>query len=113
MRLAVLLAAVALTAACRPAERTPQVSVQAPVQTPVNTPAQISAPERAQETPAACADEIGAPAAARLVERCRMVSPATRPPCNVANPCAMIREHIDWACAKWGPGETRPDECAA
>ncbi len=61
------------------------------------------------ETP--CRSEIGEAAAARLVERCRDVSPSTRPPCNAANPCALIREHITWACDKWGPGETRPRTC--
>ena len=122
MRLARLLpmfAAAALMAACQPAQTPDQA--QAPVTEAPAVPAEpvdeaTPTPQTPVETPvtaAACTDEVGAAAAARLVERCRMVSPATRPPCNVANPCALIREHIDWACAKWGPGETMPSECAA
>jgi hypothetical protein len=61
------------------------------------------------ETP--CRTEIGEAAARRLVERCRDISPSTHPPCNAVNPCALIREHIVWACDKWGPGETRPETC--
>ena len=36
-----------------------------------------------------------AEAAQRLVDRCIAVSPATHPPCNVANPCEMIQGEID------------------
>lgn len=61
------------------------------------------------ETP--CCTEIGEAAARRLVERCWDVSSSTRPPCNAVNPCALIREHIAWACDKWGPGEARPEAC--
>lgn len=130
------LVAAALLTACQPAapnapaadpaaDRTgaPVMPADAP---PQEEPVDEAAPALPAQTPAtqtpvsaplpsgvACRDEIGATASARLVERCRMVSPATRPPCNAANPCAMIREHIDWACAKWGPGETKPAECAA
>ena len=60
-----------------------------------------------------CTDSIGAAAAARLAERCTMVSPATHPPCNVANACALIQDEIDRACGQYGPGETKPAECAA
>lgn len=63
--------------------------------------------------PGSCLAEIGPQASARLVERCIAVSPATRPPCNAANPCAMIQGEIDRACAQYGPGETKPAECAA
>ncbi|HTG39153.1 hypothetical protein [Sphingomonas sp.] len=48
--------------------------------------------------PKSCAAEIGEAAAARLAEQCRMVSPATRPPCNAANSCAMIRDEIARSC---------------
>lgn len=131
MRLARLLpvfAAAALMAACQPAQTPTQTPTQTPEPAPVPSmeapavptaePVDEAAPpaQTPVETPvtaAACTDEVGAAAAARLVERCRMVSPATRPPCNVANACALIREHIDWACAKWAPGETKPPECAA
>ena len=63
--------------------------------------------------PGSCLAEIGEARAKRLVERCIQVSPATRPPCNVANPCAMIQGEIDRSCAMYGPDETKPKECAA
>ena len=63
--------------------------------------------------PGSCLADIGAQASARLVERCIMVSPATRPPCNAVNPCTMIQGEIDRACGQYGTGETKPAECAA
>lgn len=60
-----------------------------------------------------CLSELGAAAAARLVERCIQVSPATRPPCNTQNSCALIQGEIDRSCAMFGPDETRPPECTA
>lgn len=59
-----------------------------------------------------CLAQIGPEASARLVQRCIAVSPATHPPCNAANPCAMIQGEIDRACAMYGPDETRPAQCA-
>lgn len=78
--------------------------------TPVETPAPI-VPEAAP--PGSCRDEIGQEAAQVLADRCRQVSPATRPPCNVANPCAMIQAEIDRACALWDGDGDAPEECAA
>ncbi len=60
-----------------------------------------------------CSDAIGAAAAARLAERCTLVSPASHPPCNPANACALIQDEIDRSCAMYGPGEQKPAECAA
>ena len=60
-----------------------------------------------------CTDSIGAAAATRLAERCTMVSPASHPPCNPANACALIQDEIDRSCAMYGAGEARPAECAA
>lgn len=60
-----------------------------------------------------CIADFGQDVAERLVERCLAVSPATRPPCNVQNPCAMIQGEIDRSCAQYGPGETKPAECSA
>lgn len=60
-----------------------------------------------------CTDSIGAAAATRLAERCTMVSPASHPPCNPANACALIQDEIDRACGQYGPGEAKPAECAA
>jgi glucose/arabinose dehydrogenase len=60
-----------------------------------------------------CRDQIGQAAATALVERCRMVSPATRPPCNAANPCDLIQNEIDRSCALWARDGNPPAECAA
>ncbi|WP_417231829.1 hypothetical protein [Brevundimonas sp.] len=60
-----------------------------------------------------CLSEVGAAAAARLVERCIQVSPATHPPCNVQNSCALIQSEIDRSCALLGPDAPRPPECTA
>lgn len=58
-----------------------------------------------------CRDAIGAAAAARLVDRCIRVSPATRPPCNAANPCALIQGEIDRSCKLWQGDGNPPAEC--
>ena len=63
--------------------------------------------------PGSCLAEIGEARSKRLVERCIAVSPATRPPCNSANPCDMIQGEIDRSCAMYGPDEAKPKECAA
>ena len=47
---------------------------------------------------ASCKGEIGAAKAATLVSRCTEVSPATHPPCNDANPCALIIGEIKRGC---------------
>ncbi len=62
--------------------------------------------------PGSCLAEIGEARSKRLVERCIAVSPATRPPCNSANPCDMIQGEIDRSCAMYGADETKPKECA-
>ena len=59
-----------------------------------------------------CATTLGAAKAAALVKRCIAVSPATHPPCNVANPCEMIQGEIDRSCAMYGPDEAKPAQCA-
>ncbi len=46
-----------------------------------------------------CSAEIGGSAATEKVAVCRNVSPATHPPCNVANSCAMIDDEIARSCA--------------
>ena len=73
----------------------------------------VSKPAEPAGDPGSCLAEIGEARSKRLVERCIQVSPATRPPCNNANPCAMIQGEIDRSCAMYGPDETRPKECAA
>ncbi|WP_298160185.1 hypothetical protein [Brevundimonas sp.] len=90
-------------------EQTPVMPVDAPPQEEAGVPEGelLGAADRT------CTDSIGEAAAARLAERCTMVSPATHPPCNPANACALIQDEIDRACGQYGPGEARPAECAA
>ncbi len=118
--LVALVAVTALAAACQQPAETPAaepVAETAPPEMPVDAPPQeevdpaLAAAPPGQ--PAACLDEIGPAASARLVERCIAVSPATRPPCNAANPCELIQGEIDRACEMYAPGDARPAECGA
>jgi hypothetical protein len=47
---------------------------------------------------ASCTSEVGARQANVYVTQCREVSPATRPPCNAANACALIISEIKRGC---------------
>ncbi len=115
-----LLAVTVMVAACeRPADKTadaPVAEAAAP-QMPADAPPQEEVDPAIAMTPAgapvSCLNDIGAEAAQRLVERCIAVSPATRPPCNVANPCEMIQSEIDRSCEMYAPGEAKPSECGA
>jgi hypothetical protein len=124
MRLTVfaLLAVTALVASCeRPAEAPatePAAAAAAPApEMPADAPPQEEVdPAVALEpvgAPVSCLNDIGQAAAQRLVDRCIAVSPATHPPCNVANPCEMIQGEIDRSCEMYAPGEAKPAECAA
>lgn len=46
-----------------------------------------------------CRETAGAQGAATYVAQCLMVSPATHPPCNMANPCVLIVEEIRRGCS--------------
>jgi hypothetical protein len=117
-----VLAAAAFVAACQqPAETpaaepaaatapAPEMPADAPPQEEVDPTVRATAPAG---EPGSCHAEVGEAASARLVERCIAVSPATRPPCNAANPCAMIQDEIDRACEMYSPGEAKPAECGA
>ena len=60
--------------------------------------------------PVSCADEIGATASDKQVKMCLAVSPATHPPCNAANSCAMIEDEIARSCALFdGRGAPMPE----
>ncbi|MEC3950301.1 hypothetical protein [Sphingobium sp. HWE2-09] len=62
--------------------------------------------DTASTAPLSCAADIGSAAAAKRVAICRNVSPATHPPCNAANSCAMIEDEIARSCALFdGKGE--------
>ena len=45
-----------------------------------------------------CRTEVGARQADIYVKQCREVSPATHPPCNAQNPCALITAEIKRGC---------------
>ena len=61
--------------------------------------------------PGSCLAEMGEARSKRLVERCIAVSPATRPPCNSANPCDMIQGEIDRSCKLWARDGNPPAAC--
>ena len=114
-------------AACQPAAEAPaeaaasagstEVPLQSTAEMPADAPPQEEAivpeGELLGEGDRTCRDTIGEAASARLVARCIAVSPATRPPCNADNVCALIQDEIDRACGQYGPGEAKPAECAA
>lgn len=89
------------------AEQTPVMPEDAPPQEEADAAVVSDGPAKP------CTDDIGEPAAVRLAERCTRVSPASHPPCNPANPCALIQGEIDRSCALYGPNETKPAECSA
>ena len=55
-----------------------------------------------------CRAAIGEAAARTLVDRCLFVSPATHPPCNASNPCALITGEIERGCAMLPSGDAPP-----
>ncbi|TXN69989.1 hypothetical protein FV232_03745 [Methylobacterium sp. WL30] len=57
-----------------------------------------------------CRAAVGARQAERLVERCMSVSPATHPPCNADNACALIESEIARGCGMIDDG-TAPSFC--
>lgn len=67
-----------------------------PVSSPASNAVAESAPAPARRS---CAAELGAAAAQRLVKVCSNASPATHPPCNAANSCALIEDEIARSCA--------------
>lgn len=80
---------------------------------PADAPPQEDAIAPAEASSTSCTLDQGSDAAIALASRCTRVSPASHPPCNPANPCQMIQDEIDRACAMYGPGETKPAECTA
>lgn len=89
-----------------PEDAPPQEEAEAPVE-------EASTEDPTQGATVACSTDIGAAASAKLVQRCIAVSPATHPPCNAQNECALIQGEIDRSCAMYGPNETKPAECSA
>jgi hypothetical protein len=68
------------------------------VRTPDGYDLRKAAAEEINQQAASCSEERGAAAAAALVQQCLQVSPATHPPCNAANSCAMIEGEIHRSC---------------
>jgi len=58
-----------------------------------------------------CAEAIGQKRAELLVKQCTSVSPATRPPCNVANSCELINSEVERGCGLLGDDPNAPDFC--
>lgn len=79
-------------------EPAPERTVRTPAP-PQQTSVAVAPADTTPRGPRSCAFQIGAAAAARRVAVCRNVSPATRPPCNAANSCAMIEDEIARSCA--------------
>lgn len=90
-----------------------QSSAEMPADAPPQEEASVPEGELLGEGDRSCRDTIGEAASARLVERCIAVSPATHPPCNADNICAMIQDEIDRACGQYGANEDKPSECVA
>jgi hypothetical protein len=109
--------AAALLAACTPPAETPAgepgaaTAEQTPVM-PADAPPQEEATAPAEASSTACTLDQGSDGAMDLVRRCVAVSTASHPPCNPENPCQVIQDEIDRACAAYKPGETKPAECA-
>jgi len=61
-------------------------------------PRQRAAAASAADT-AACSKSAGQKTAELLVQQCQQVSPATHPPCNVANACELMIDEIKRGCA--------------
>jgi hypothetical protein len=94
---------------------TPVVNAPAPADAPSPV---ASASASASPIPVAtgivsCDAEAGARAAKVLVQQCLSVSPATHPPCNAQNSCAMIRSEITRACSVIDDGGAPVDGCIA
>jgi hypothetical protein len=47
-----------------------------------------------------CRQSAGDARARELVRQCRQISEATRPPCHVDNPCALMEDEIRRSCTQ-------------
>lgn len=113
----VLLLGLMLTA-CGPATRPAptRASPEAPPATPSAAPPAVQETAGAGTAAAApslisCEAQLGPGPARALANRCRAVSPATHPPCNAANSCALIRDEIARGCSLLGDAAAGTPEC--
>lgn len=117
MRLPILLTVALALVACSPsaeapAEKAPATeaaAAQEPVM-PADAPPQEDAvlPAAAETS---CILDQGSDGAIALAERCVAVSPASHPPCNPENPCKLMTDEIERACAQYPAGQ-KPAQCA-
>ncbi len=99
------------TTVARDTETTAPAAESSPASTPASTraPTKVALTSGPSSKPVAstpissellsCNAEIGEAAAAKRVAMCRDVSPATHPPCNAVNSCAIIEDEIARSCA--------------
>jgi len=65
----------------------------------------------AQAADPSCASQLGRQRAELLARQCRLVSPATRPPCNAANSCALVVGEMERGCAMLEGESYQPAFC--
>jgi hypothetical protein len=58
-----------------------------------------------------CRQSVSDERARQLVQQCMRVSPATHPPCNASNSCALIEDEIRRGCGMLG--KDAPGFCGA
>ncbi|MFZ2031249.1 MAG: DUF3828 domain-containing protein [Vitreimonas sp.] len=69
-----------------------------------------SAEQEIHDAARSCTETRGAAAANQLAAQCTQISPASHPPCNPANPCAMMEGEIRRSCGLLDPAH-RPSVC--
>ncbi|MGF7152556.1 nuclear transport factor 2 family protein [Novosphingobium gossypii] len=89
-----------------------EASAAAAPQSPPSSEPKAASVAVADTQPLSCAAQVGDAAARKLVAQCIAVSPATRPPCNAANSCAMIRNEVARGCAILGEDAAGTAECS-
>lgn len=104
VRIAPMMVVAVVLVGCGAPERSAETPAAAATSTPSPVPTLRPTARATPIRPArtgllSCAEEIGATAAAQRVAICRDVSPATHPPCNAANSCALIEDEIARSCA--------------
>jgi hypothetical protein len=95
--------------ACGPARQEAPGTAEA-----IASPAPVAGVAAALPAPGilACSTQIGMAAAQARVKVCRNVSPATHPPCNAVNSCAMIEDEIARSCALFDGKDAPMPGCA-
>lgn len=108
LRSGLVVAMLLALAACGPAPASPddsgaeQPAPEQPAPAPHAPAPSTPSTDNAGTGLISCASQIGVGPAQTLANRCRQVSPATHPPCNAANSCALIRDEIARGCSLLG-----------